>query len=80
MHTEFHLGVSVKQLTSGVADDRESVDVSAHGSVVTTQAKFIALALVSNFFTSVLLSSFYCAPLSLLFLIFFSHFFLLTLC
>jgi hypothetical protein len=55
MRTEFLLAVSVKPLTSGVARDRGSVEVSAHGSVVMTQAKFTALSPVSNFFTAVLL-------------------------
>jgi hypothetical protein len=55
MRTESHLAITVKPLFSGVAGDRRSVEVSAHGSVVMTHAKFTALALVSNFFTSVLL-------------------------
>jgi hypothetical protein len=85
MRAEFHLAVTVKPLTSGVAGDRGSVDVSAQESVVTTQAKFTSLTPVSNFFTSVLLQLFHCPPLSLLFLsIFFlwpfsTHFMLMRL-
>jgi hypothetical protein len=55
MRAKFHLAVTVKPLTSGVAGDRESVDVSAHGSVAMTHTKYTAVTPVSNFFTSVLL-------------------------
>jgi hypothetical protein len=55
MRSEFHFAVAVKPLTSGVAGDQGCVDVSHHGGLVMTQAKFTALAPVSNFFTYVLL-------------------------